>query len=198
MLTAFKIEYRYDSGDIEEAFRAARSQAWKKVRVRLALLTVLLLFCFACFFWLDPLSSALFLLLGIYLGAMAVILAAWLRAKRMSKGIWKAYPAMQCKFTAEIDSECVKTACDIASSVRRWECFTGYFESANLFHIQEGSRVLWIPKRAFAGEAEVNRMRELLRSKLSCTTASETAKITKMLEMVSMAELYPVCFEWRN
>ena len=48
---------------------------------------------------------------------------------------------------------------------------SSWWVSANLFHIQEGSRVLWIPKRAFAGEAEINQMRELLRSKLNCTTA---------------------------
>jgi len=158
---AIKIEYRYDSGDVDEALRAVRSRAWKKARVRFLFITALLFLCFAVFLWLDPLSQALFLLFGVYLGVMAVMLAAWLRAKRMSKGIWKAYP----------EPECIKTNCDIASSVRRWESFTGYFESANLFHIQEGSRVLWIPKRAFAGEAEVNQMRELLRSKLSQTPA---------------------------
>ncbi len=168
---AIKIEYRYDSGDVDEALRAVRSRAWKKARVRFLFITALLFLCFAVFLWLDPLSQALFLLFGVYLGVMAVMLSAWLRAKRMSKGIWKAYPVMQYKFTAEIEPECIKTNCDIASSVRRWESFTGYFESANLFHIQEGSRVLWIPKRAFAGEAEINQMRELLRSKLSQTPA---------------------------
>jgi hypothetical protein len=76
---------------------------------------------------------------------------------------------MQYKFTAEIDADAIKTTCDIASSTRRWECFTGYFESANLFHIQEGARFLWIPKRALASEAEMSEMRELLKSKLSCT-----------------------------
>ena len=172
MLTAtLKIEYRYDSGDIDEAFRAARSRAWKKARVRLLLLTALLFLCLTTFYWLDPLNPMLFLLLGIYLGVMAVVLAAWLRAKRQTRGIWKAYPVMQYKFTAEIDSECIKTTCDIAFSMRRWECFIGYYESANLFHLQEGARVFWIPKRAFAGEAEIDQMRELLRSKLSCTTA---------------------------
>jgi len=172
VLTAtLKIEYRYDSGDIDEAFRAARSRAWKKARVRLLLLTALLFLCLTTFYWLDPLNPMLFLLLGIYLGVMAVVLAAWLRAKRQTRGIWKAYPVMQYKFTAEIDSECIKTTCDIAFSMRRWECFIGYYESANLFHLQEGARVFWIPKRAFAGEAEIDQMRELLRSKLSCTTA---------------------------
>jgi len=172
VLTAtIKIEYRYDSGDIDEAFRAVRSRAWKKARTRLLLITALLFLCFATFYWFDPVSPALFLLLGIYLGLMAVVLAAWLRAKRQTRGIWKAYPVMQYKFTAEVDSDCIKTTCDIAFSMRRWECFTGYYESANLFHLQEGARVFWIPKRAFAGEAEINQMRELLRSKLSCTTA---------------------------
>ena len=171
MTAPIKIEYRYHSGDIDEVFRTARSRAWKKPRARLLLITVLLFFCFALLFWLDPLSPTIFLLLGICLGMMAVVLATWLRAKKQIRGIWKAYPVMQYKFTAEIDSESIKTTCDIASTVRRWECFIGYYESANLFHIQEGQRALWIPKRAFAGEPEVNQMRELLRSKLSCTTA---------------------------
>ncbi|HZR28283.1 MAG TPA: YcxB family protein [Terriglobales bacterium] len=171
VLTApIKIEYRYDSGDVDEAFRSVRSRAWKKARARLLLVTALLLLCFATFYWLDPISPTMFLLLGVCLGVLALVLSAWLRAKGQTRGIWKAYPVLQYKFTAEIDSDCIKTTCDIAFSMRRWECFTGYYESANLFHLQEGSRVFWIPKRAFAGEAEINQMRELLRSKLSCTT----------------------------
>src|SRR5579859_7763721 len=106
-----KIEYRYDLGDVDEAFGAARTRIWKKARLRIVLLSLLIILCFAVFFWLDPSNPALLLLIGIYLGAMAVMLAGWLRAKRMSKGIWKTYPVMQYKFTAEIDSESIKTSC---------------------------------------------------------------------------------------
>ncbi len=169
-LTAIKIEYRYHSGDIDEVFRTARSRAWKKARSRVLLLIPLIFICLGLLVWLNPSSPMIFLLFGTCLGAMAIVLSAWLQAKRQTQGVWKAYPVLQYKFTAEIDSECVKTTCDIASSMRRWECFIGYHESASLFHLQEGQRALWIPKRAFAGEAEINRMRELLRSKLSCTT----------------------------
>ena len=108
---------------------------------------------------------------AVVLGVILLAIVAWQKTKKQSRGIWKSYPIMQYKFTTEIDADGIKSTCDIATSLRRWECFTGYFESANLFHIQEGSRVLWIPKRAFAGEAEINQMRELLRSKLNCTTA---------------------------
>lgn len=166
-----KIEYRYHSGDVEEAFRAARSHAWKKGRARMLLLFPLIVLIAAFLTWLDPGGSILFLLLGVCIGASSAFFASWQRVKKMRRDIWKAYPVMQYKFTAEIDADGVKTMCDIANGMRRWECFTGYFESANLFHIQEGGRVLWIPKRAFAGEAEINEIRELLRSKLSCTTA---------------------------
>lgn len=166
-----KIEYRYDSGDIDEAFGAVRSQWWKKLRFRLLLITVLLLFCFIALFWTNSGSPVPFLLLGVYLGTMSILFASWLRAKKAARGIWKSYPVIRYKFTAEIDAESIKTTCEIASSVRRWECFTGYFESANLFHLQEGSRYLWIPKRAFSGEADLSQMRELLHSKLTCTSA---------------------------
>lgn len=164
-----RIEYRYHSGDIDEAFRAVRSRAWKKARTRLLILIPLVIATTIVLVRLDPGGSFLPFVLGVCIGAWAFTFASWQRAKNMKKDIWKSYPMIQYKFTAEIDQDSIKTACDIASSTRRWECFTGYFESANLFHIQEGARFLWIPKRAFTSEAEMNEMRELLRSKLSLT-----------------------------
>ena len=162
-----KLEYRYDAGDIDEVFRSARSRAWKKARFRFLVVTILFVFCLAALFGLDPRSPIQYFLLGFYLGAITVVVAVWQNAKKQSRNVWKAYPVMQYKFTAEIDEETIRTACDIASVVRRWQCFTGYFESTNLFHIQEGQRgTLWIPKRAFPNEAELNQMRELLHSKL--------------------------------
>src|SRR6516225_4308940 len=101
-----KIEYRYDSGDIEEAYRATRSRVWKKARVRLLLIIVSIVLCFAVFSWLDPLNPALLLLAGIFLGMMAMTLATWLRARRQTLNVWKNYPMIRYKFTAEIDSDC--------------------------------------------------------------------------------------------
>ena len=166
-----KLEYRYDSGDVDEAFRAVRSRTWGKTRLRVGTVSAAFLICAWILFWIDPHSPILYLLVGVYLGVILLAIVAWQKTKKQSRGICKSYPIMQYKFTTEIDADGIKSTCDIATSLRRWECFTGYFESANLFHIQEGSRVLWIPKRAFAGEAEINQMRELLRSKLNCTTA---------------------------
>lgn len=165
-----RIEYRYHSGDIDEAFRAARSRAWKKGRGRLLILIPLIAATAILLAWLDPRGSMFLFLLGVCLGVSTVVFASWQRAKKMRQDIWKSYPVMQYKFTTEIDANAVTTTCDIASSTRRWECFSGYFESESLFHIQEGARFLWIPKRAFASEAEINQMRELLKSKLSCTS----------------------------
>jgi len=162
-----KLEYRYDAGDIAEVFRSARSRAWKKARFRFVVVTILFVFCLAALFGLDPRSPIQYFLLGFYLGAITVVVAVWQNAKKQSRNVWKAYPVMQYKFTAEIDEETIRTACDIASVVRRWQCFTGYFESTNLFHIQEGQRgTFWIPKRAFTNEGDLNQMRELLHSKL--------------------------------
>jgi len=164
-----KIEYRYHSGDIEEAFRAVRSRAWKKARGRLLILFPLVLLTAVVLTRLDPRECMLVFVVGVLVGVLTAFFASWQRAKKARRDIWKAYPVMQYKFTAEIDADAIQTTCDIASSTRRWECFTGYFESANLFHIQEGARFLWIPKRAFGSESEISEMRELLKSKLSCT-----------------------------
>ena len=164
-----KIEYRYHSGDIDEAFRTVRTRVWKKSRGRLLILFPLIFATAVLLTWLDSRAPVLVFVLGVLTGVLAAFFVSWQRAKKARSDIWKAYPVMQYKFSAEIDANAIKTTCDIASSTRRWECFSGYFESANLFHIQEGARFLWIPKRAFAGESEIGEMRELLRSKLSCT-----------------------------
>ena len=162
-----RIEYRYHSGDVDEAYRAVRSRAWKKARGRLLVLLPLIIAITVLLVWLDPAGPMPMFVLGIFTGVFALIFASWQRTRNMKREIWKSYPVMQYKFTAEVDADGIKTTCDIASGVRRWECFTGCFESANLFHLQEGARYLWIPKRAFASEAEIDQMRELLRSKLN-------------------------------
>jgi hypothetical protein len=165
-----KLEYRYHSGDIDEVFRSVRSRTWKRTRLRLAMVTIVFILCLVIFYWLDRRSQIPYLLLGFYLGVVSVVWAVWQAARKQGRGIWKAYPVLQYKFTVEIDDESIRTSCDIASVMRRWECFTGYFESASLFHIQEGQRgSLWIPKRAFTSDADLSQMRELLHSKLPCT-----------------------------
>src|SRR5438270_4730214 len=110
-------------------------------------------------------------LVPFFLGALLVIatlvIGAWIKARKPAKNVWTANPILKERFNTEIDEQGIRSRCSLATSDRNWAVFTGYFETAKLFHIQQGpSQFLWIPKRAFASEQEIQRLRELLRAML--------------------------------
>src|SRR5258708_39662531 len=97
-----KLEYRYDSGDVDEAFRAARSHTWGKTRLRIGTVSAVFLICAWILFWIDPHSPILYLLVGGYLGIILLAIVAWKKSKKQSRAIWKMYPIMQHKLPTEI------------------------------------------------------------------------------------------------
>lgn len=162
-----RLQYHYDLGDLQEAQRTVLRRWWRRLRGRL----LLILSVFALFMFLlaemDRHSPWVPGFLGSLLTIAVLVFGAWLKSRKPARNIWALNPLLKQRFDTEVDQRGIRSKCAIASSERDWQAFTGFFESETLFHIQQGpNQFLWLPKRAFAGEQEIERMRQLMRSKL--------------------------------
>ena len=162
-----QLQYHYDLGDLHEAQQALLRWWWHGQRTRLLIILALFAIVILVLEQSDPKSALAAGFMGSVITILLLVFGAWRKARKPAKNVWTANPILKERFDTEIDEQGIRSRCSIATSDRTWTVFTGYFESAKLFHIQQGpNQFLWIPKRAFGSEQEIQQMRELLRAKL--------------------------------
>src|SRR5437868_4580932 len=155
-----KIQYHYDLGDLQEAQRALLRRWWRGQRARLLIILALFAVVILLLEQSDPKSALAAGFIGSVITILLLVFGAWRKARKPAKNVWTANPILKERFDTEIDEQGIRSRCSLATSDRNWAVFTGYFETAKLFHIQQGpSQFLWIPKRAFANEQEIQRVR---------------------------------------
>ena len=80
---------------------------------------------------------------------------------------WKGQPSRLAAITYDVTDGSVVVTTDTSRSEMKWETFTRFRESKNLFMLYAGRSLFYmIPKRAFAGETEEAEFRELARRRV--------------------------------
>jgi hypothetical protein len=80
---------------------------------------------------------------------------------------WKGQPSLHAAITYEVTDGSVVVTTDTSRSEMKWETFTRFRESKNLFMLYAGRSLFYmIPKRAFAGETEETEFRELAKRRV--------------------------------
>ena len=170
----FKIEYRFDIGDVEQAWKAAYGIWWKKQRRRIVSVGTLLLFLGIILLFLYPVFSNAAIVLALasfYFVFACVFLISPVLVKRNYKTIyhalWKNYPPLRLLHTTEIDANGISYEAAIVRAHWDWEALSTWLETPGLFMIcVSAGSYIWLPKRAFGGEQEIQAMRDLLQIKL--------------------------------
>ena len=170
----FKIEYRFDVGDVEQARKASYGAWWRKQRRRILGVGSLLLGIGILLLFLYPVFSSAVLVLALatfYFVFAFVFLMSPVLVKRNFKtvyhALWETYPPLRLLHTTEIDGKGISYDAVIARAHWDWEALSAWLETPGLFMISvSAGSYIWLPKRAFAGEQEIQTMRDLLQIKL--------------------------------
>lgn len=162
----FKIEYRFDIGDVEQARKAAYGIWWRKRRPRVVVVIALVVLAMVFLAYLEPPAGWIYLLV-----ALAVVVALLSGGRRAYTNaydaLWKTYKPLRLLHTTEIDGKGISYEAVIVRAHWDWEALSAWLETPGLFMISvSAGSYIWIPKRAFAGEPEVQAMRDLLQIKL--------------------------------
>jgi hypothetical protein len=82
--------------------------------------------------------------------------------------LWNIHRSLHKVITFEINDRSVVAATESWRSEMNWETFTRFVESRNVFVLYTNGYIFYmLPKRAFDGEAEVAKFRELAQSRVS-------------------------------
>ena len=80
---------------------------------------------------------------------------------------WRYQPSLHGMIGYEISDASVVVTTDTSRSEMKWETFTRFKESKNLFMLYTGRYLFYmIPKRGFTGESEATEFRELVQRKV--------------------------------
>jgi hypothetical protein len=162
----FKIEYRFDIGDVDEARKAAYGIWRRKRRMQVVVISAILFASTAFLTYLNPLVNWIWLLVAVGI-SVALPFTGRRVYKKAYDALWKSYKPLRLLHSAEIDGKGISYNAVIVSAHWDWEALSGWLETPGLFMISvSAGSYIWIPKRAFTGEQEVQRMRDLLQIKL--------------------------------
>lgn len=162
----FKIEYRFDIGDVEQARKAAYGIWWRKRRPRVLVVIALVILAMAFLAYLEPLTGWIYLLVALAV-AIALLQGGRRAYKNAYDALWKNYKPLRLLHTAEIDSKGISYEAVIVRAHWDWEALSAWLETPGLFMISvSAGSYIWIPKRALASEQEIQAMRDLLQVKL--------------------------------
>lgn len=162
----FKIEYRFDIGDVEQARKAAYGIWWRKRRTRVLLVIVLVIAAMAVLAYLEPLTSWIYLLVTLAV-AIALLQGGRRAYKNAYDALWKSYKPLRLLHTTEIDGKGISYDAVIVRAHWDWEALSAWLETPGLFMISvSAGSYIWIPKRAFVNQQETQAMRDLLQTKL--------------------------------
>ena len=162
----FRIEYRFDIGDVEQARKAAYGVWWRKRRPRVVLVIVILFAAMAFLAYLEPLTNWIYLLVALAVG-IALTFGGRRAYKNAYDALWKTYKPLRLLHTTEIDGKGISYDAVIVRAHWDWEALSAWLETPGLFMVSvSAGSYIWIPKRAFAGEQEIQGMRDLLQIKL--------------------------------
>jgi hypothetical protein len=81
--------------------------------------------------------------------------------RQLPQRMWEKNPALQLLQSTTIDEKGTRTMCSLVETLYRWNYFTGWAETKNLFLVFLPPNLrLIIPKRALASEHELDQLRQ--------------------------------------
>ena len=124
--------------------------------------------------YLYPILSSKHLVAGLAAAYFAFAVIFWVSPmlvmrnyKNAYHALWKTYKPLRLLHTTEIDAKGIAYDAVIVRAHWDWEALSTWLETPGLFMIcVSAGSYIWLPKRAFAGEQEIQSMRDLLQIKL--------------------------------
>lgn len=161
-----RLRFTYTFNDYAEA-SAARSLL-AKVRP-IAILIVLLLINLFIVMTLDQERHSLkWIVSYVYPFLIVLVLISPWGMRLINYVIWNLQRSLHKVITYEINDRSVIAATDTWQSEMKWEIFTRFGESRNVFVLYTGRYVFYmLPKRAFEGETSLAEFRELAQRRVA-------------------------------